>query len=60
MKYTSSILIASWFAWTLFYHGDLRPSQDPVLWLLGVFSAIHTIVNLMDLIKDLSNKRHKN
>jgi len=47
MKYISFTLILLWSIWVLITQGDLKPSENYLLWCLGAFSIMYTIINII-------------
>lgn len=47
MKYVSFILITLWACWMLVVNGDLKPSDNYILWILGVLSIMYSIINII-------------
>jgi len=47
MKYISFTLITLWATWMLATNGDLKPSDNYFLWILGVLSIVYSVINLV-------------
>jgi predicted outer membrane lipoprotein len=47
MKYISFTLITLWATWMLVTNGDLKPSDNYFLWILGVLSIMYSVINLV-------------
>lgn len=56
MKYLSLMIIAAWSVWVLITHGDVRPSDDPALWILGVLSVMYTIIGTIDAASNIEKR----
>lgn len=47
MKYASFILITLWAIWMLVANGDLRPSDNYFLWILGYLSIMYSVISMV-------------
>ena len=56
MKYISFILITLWAIWMLVTKGDLKPSDNYFLWILGVLSIMYSVINLIVFYVDSRSK----
>ena len=56
MKYISFILITLWAIWMLVTNGDLKPSDNYFLWILGVLSIMFSVINLVVFYVDSRSK----
>lgn len=45
MKYISFTLITLWAIWMLVTNGDLKPSDNYFLWILGSLSIMYSVIN---------------
>ena len=52
MKYISFVLIGLWSLWMLIENGELKPSENFFLWVLGAISIMYTIINIIILYID--------
>ena len=56
MKYVSFILITLWACWMLIINGNLKPSDNYFLWILGVLSIMYSVINLVVFYVDSRSK----
>lgn len=47
MKYISFALITLWATWVFITNGDLKPSDNFFLWILGILSIMYVVINLV-------------
>jgi hypothetical protein len=56
MKYASFLLILSWSIYTLVTEGNIRPSDNIILWILGVLSVFYSCVQAIIWIQQPNKK----
>lgn len=57
MRYVSFTLITLWSAWLLLTKGNLKPSENYFLWILGVLSFMYSAVNIVIFYIDSKSKK---
>lgn len=55
MKYFAMLLAFCWSGWMLSANGDLRPSDNLFLWLLGVLTFFYSVLSVIQVIVDITN-----
>jgi hypothetical protein len=56
MKYISFTLIALWGTWMLLTNGNLKPSDNYSLWILGALSIMYSVINFIIFCVDKTKK----
>lgn len=56
MKYIYKLLLICWSVWTISENGNMRPSDNTILWLLSAITFIVSFVAILDLLYDINNK----
>jgi hypothetical protein len=55
MKYISLILLITWSCWSLHANGNLKPNENPLLWILSILSIVYSIINIVALYVEKRN-----
>lgn len=49
IKIINVIIVLGWSTWALFFYGEMKPQENPILFSLAFVSMLISIINLLDL-----------
>lgn len=49
IRIVNTIIVLGWSTWALFFHGETKPQENPILFSLAFISMSISIINLLDL-----------
>jgi len=53
----SFIIILCWSIWIIITNGDLKPSQNYLLWILGAFSIMYSTIIIVIYLIEFKQKK---
>jgi|GEM_PF-3011089 len=55
MKYIAFVLLTGWSVYALYTFGDLKPSENLIIWSLGVTTIMYSVASGIMLLIDRKN-----